>query len=62
MTGELDATFSQSGGPDGAVGSLLFEASSLYIGGSFSIYRNMPATFSAALDPASGANRDVAAF
>ena len=61
-TGELDTTFSQPGGPDGAVGSLLLEAGSLYVGGSFLIYRNRPATFSAVLDPASGANRDVAAF
>lgn len=61
-TGDLDTTFSQPGGPDGPINSLLFEAGSLYVGGSFSTYRDMLATFSAELDPASGANRDVAAF
>jgi hypothetical protein len=61
-TGALDTTFSQPGGPNGAVNSLLLEGSTLYIGGSFSSYLEKPATFSAALDPASGANQDVAAF
>jgi hypothetical protein len=61
-TGALDTTFSQPGGSDGAVNSLLLEGGTMYIGGSFSSYLQKPATFSAALDPASGANQDVAAF
>ena len=61
-TGNLDTTFSQPGGPDGAINSLLLDGGSLYVGGSFSAYRDTLATFSAALDPASGANLDVAAF
>jgi hypothetical protein len=61
-TGNLDTNFSQPGGPDGAINSLILEAGSLYVGGSFSSYRDILAPFSAILDPATGANQDVTAF
>src|SRR5262249_53375838 len=37
-TGALDATFSQSSGPNGSVNSLFLDAGSLYVGGAFSSY------------------------
>ena len=62
VTGALDLTFSQPGGTDGLVNSIALEGDSLYVGGSFSSYQHRPATFSAVLDPVSGADRDVTAF
>lgn len=61
-TGNLDLTFSQPGGPDGAINSVLLQAGSLYVGGSFSSYRDSLAPFSAILDPATGANQDITGF
>ena len=60
-TGVLDTTLGRPH-PDGPINSLLFEAGSLYVGGSFSTYRDKTAMFSAVLDPASGASQDLVAF
>jgi hypothetical protein len=59
---ECITTFSQPGGLDGAINSLLLEAGSLYVGGSFWTHRDTLATFFAVLDLASGAHPDVGGF
>jgi hypothetical protein len=61
-TGALDTTFSQLSGLDGQIDALDLETDALYVGGSFSHYRGDRVGGSLLLDPASGANRDAAAF
>jgi hypothetical protein len=54
-SGQLDTTFSQSGGPSGPLYTIVPTATAVWIGGDFLSYRGAPAYFFVPIDPATGA-------
>jgi hypothetical protein len=54
VTGVVDSTFAQAGGPDGAVTKLLLAGSSLYVAGHFANFGPVPAALLAKVDTQTG--------